>query len=91
MLLQFTPKLCSSFKRLEDSVFSPDKRSTDAVTEAKKFTPKLCNNLKRLGDSVFSPVKRSTDAERASFAHGCANRSEKGLNTLASRRRIGQA
>jgi len=40
---------------------------------------------------VFSPDKRSMDAERASFAHGCANRSEKGLNTLALRRRIDQA
>ena len=56
-----------------------------------KFTPYFCNNQQRLGDSVFSPDKRSMDVERASFAHGCANRSEKGLNTLASRRRTGQA
>jgi len=56
------------------------------------FTPgKLCNNFKRLEDSVFSPDKRSMDAERASFAHGCANRSEKGVNTLASRRPTSQA
>ena len=54
-------------------------------------TPKFCNNHQRLEDSVFSPDKRSMDAERASFAHGCANRSEKGLNALALRRRIAQA
>jgi len=64
-MLQFTPGFLQQLQRLEDSVFSPDKRSMDA--------------------------EKSVRGERASFAHGCVNRSEKGVNALASRRSMDQA
>jgi len=51
----------------------------------------LCNNLQRLEDSVFSPDKRNHGRWSARVCARMRNRSEKGLNALASRRTIDQA
>ena len=53
-----------------------------------QFTPYFCNNLQRLEDSVFSPDKRNHGRWSARVCARMRNRSEKGLNALALRRRI---